>query len=51
MTHKEINLYLYESMDLVSFHEEEMKIRYKTFSLNIKIHGLNAKLPVIYLLY
>lgn len=51
MTHMEINLHLYESMDLVLFHEQEKKIKSRTFSISIKIHDLNAKLPIIYLLY
>lgn len=48
MTHKEKELHMYKLMDLQLFHQQEKKIGSRTYSLSIKIHDLNAKLPSIY---
>lgn len=49
MTHKEINLHLYESVDLESFYQQEKKIRSRTFPLSFKIHGLNYQSFICYI--
>lgn len=48
MIHKEISLHLYNSVGWASLYEQEEKSKSKAFSLNIKIHGVSARLPIIY---